>query len=277
MKDGFPRREELIAAALTGDRTEADRRELAQAQAADPSMIAELEELRAITTRLDGADISWSEEALPSGLEFSILAATVHSDDHAARRCGSGPAQRARLATPEDLDAAADTLTAAFMDYPWTRHVIPEPGYAQRVHRLQHLYLDHARQHGLLIVTDSVEGVLALLPPHPPEPAPAVIEQILALHGDRVDRLTQSFATPSAWRLETLGVHPESQGRGLATELLDLGFQRAAGLGARSIALETSDPRNVRLYERHDFAVTSRVQAPGAPPVWHMMRSIQFS
>ena len=36
------------------------------------------------------------------------------------------------------------------------------------------------------------------------------------------------------------------------------------------MALETSDPLNVRLYERLGFTVTARSEAPGAPLVWRM-------
>lgn len=127
------------------------------------------------------------------------------------------------------------------------------------------------------MVTDAIEGVLALLPPDPPAPAPEVLEQILALHGDRIDRRAQTEDAPGAWRLETLGVHPESQGQGLATALLLFGFSTVAAHGAQRIALETSDPRNVRLYERHGFMVTSSTERPGAPPIWHMENRLPSS
>lgn len=46
-----------------------------------------------------------------------------------------------RRATIEDLDAAADTLAEAFEGYPWTRHVLLEEGYEERLRALQLLYL----------------------------------------------------------------------------------------------------------------------------------------
>lgn len=38
-----------------------------------------------------------------------------------------------RLASPDDLAPAAETLARAFAHYPWTRHVIPEEGYAEQI------------------------------------------------------------------------------------------------------------------------------------------------
>lgn len=277
MKDESPRREELMAAALTGDLSEPENQEFLQIKATDPSIAAELKELQATMRRLDAADIEWSEEPVPSDLGARIIAATAKDDLATPERSDAGAVSRARLAKPEDLDVAAETLTAAFKDYPWTRHVIPPQEYELRLHRLQHLYLTHAKQYGIVVVTDAIEGVLALLPPDPPAPAPEVLEQILTLHGDRIDRLTQTEGTPGAWRLETLGVHPESQGRGLATALLLFGLSTAAAHGAQRIELETSDPRNVRLYERHGFTVTSSTERPGAPPVWHMENRLPSS
>lgn len=277
MKDESRRREELRAAALTGHLSDAQKQEFIQVAVTDPSIAAELEEVQSTMTRLDAADIKRSEEPVPSNLEARIIDARTKDDPSAPERSGAGSASRARLAGTEDLEAAAHTLTAAFKDYPWTRHVIPTQEYELRLHRLQHLYLTHAEQHGIVVVTGAIEGVLALLPPDPPTPAPEVLEQILALHGDRIDRLTQTEGSPGAWRLETLGVRPESQGQGLATALLFFGLSAAATHGAQRVELETSDPRNVRLYERHGFTVTSSTEPLSAPPVWHMENRLPSS
>ena len=211
-----------------------------------------------------------------------------------------------RLATVSDLDRAADTLAAAFHDYAWTRYVIPEQDYPDRLRQLQYLYLAHALTHGLVAVDADCVAVAALLPPDGPEPEPAIIEQVMALHGDRIGRLDsggsdsptgapdQNLVTGSAdgqcWTLETLGVLPSAQGRGLGGQLIDFALKEVANRGGRQLRLETSDARNVRLYERRGFAVVSHalgvdgagadgpgVDGPGVdgpgidgPPVWCM-------
>lgn len=178
-----------------------------------------------------------------------------------------------RLATGEDLPAAADVLAAAFHDYPWTRHVIPEEGYGQRLWEIQHLYLSHALDQGFVAVAGDIDGVIALLPPHPAAPGDDVIGRIFELHGDRIDRLGQGspeHPDDESWTLETLGVGPDSQGRGIGGALITCALREAAARGARAVRLETSDERNVRLYERHGFVVTGVSEVPDAPPVWSM-------
>ncbi|UNX55441.1 hypothetical protein MF406_04015 [Georgenia sp. TF02-10] len=72
------------------------------------------------------------------------------------------------------------------MHYPWMRYVVPEADFTHRLRQLQLLYLGHAHEHGVVGVTEHLAGVVALLPPDAPEPAPEVVEQIVALHGDRI-------------------------------------------------------------------------------------------
>ena len=178
-----------------------------------------------------------------------------------------------RHAHAKDLDRAADTLAAAFEDYPWTRYVLPEADYVSRLRALQRLYLGYAHEHGIVAVTDNCDGVIALLAPDAPDPEPEMIAQVVSLHGDRIDRLGHSAPQAGVWRLETLGVRPEAQGGGRATLLLDFALLEVAGRGGSDVALDTSDARNVRLYERHGFTVVSHSERAGSPPVWSMTRS----
>lgn len=196
-------------------------------------------------------------------------------------------AARVRSASPVDLTTAADTLAAAFADYPWTRYVIPENGYVDRLRNLQRLYLRHAHRHGLVGVAGPADGVIALLPPDAPEPGTETVQEIIALHGDRVDRLTHSVSAPPAespeawqarpWRLETLGVHPARQGFGLGGALVRFGLGIAAQRGAREITLDTSDQRNVRFYEQFGFSIVAHSEWPGGPPVWSMRGRTSFA
>jgi ribosomal protein S18 acetylase RimI-like enzyme len=180
---------------------------------------------------------------------------------------------RTRLAAENELDAAADALAAAFEHYPWTRHVIPDDDYAGRLRELQLVYLRHAHAHGFVGITGPADGVIAALPPDAPEPAPGVVDRIVQLHGDRLGRLgdaTSEPGEPDSWRIETVGVVPARQGRGLASDLIRFALAEGARRGAGRFALDTSDERNVRLYERHGFSVVSRAEPPEAPPVWSM-------
>ncbi|MDO3403080.1 GNAT family N-acetyltransferase [Mycolicibacterium neoaurum] len=183
---------------------------------------------------------------------------------------------RIKRAAATDLEASAATLAAAFDSYPWTRWSIPQDGYAERLERLQRLYLEFALQHGIVLVADEVRGVLALLPPDAPEPPPDFQQQVADLHGDRLEVLGQVDipAQPeNAWNLATLGVHPDSQGRGLGGALVEAGLAAVSTVDAAAgTALETSDERNVRLYERSGFTVTATTSIPDGPVVYSMFR-----
>ncbi|GAA1820874.1 hypothetical protein GCM10009771_20590 [Nesterenkonia flava] len=82
-------------------------------------------------------------------------------------------------------------MTEAFHDYAWTRYVIPETGYETRLWKLQRLYLGHALRHGVVVVDESHDGVLAALPPDAPQPSTSFMERVVDLHG------------PSVWRMST--------------------------------------------------------------------------
>lgn len=179
-----------------------------------------------------------------------------------------------RRARAHDLDAAARTLAAAFAEYPWTRFVIPETDYAARLLELQSLYLGYAHRHGVVGVTPDRAGVIAVVPPTAPDPDAQTVERIVALHGERISSIEAPEPSGRAWRLETLGVAPELQGRGLASALLRFALDAVGDLGGAEIALTTSDPRNVRLYERHGFTVEEHVERPERPPIWSMRAAL---
>ncbi len=181
-----------------------------------------------------------------------------------------------RQATPGVSTSAANTLAIAFEDYPWTRWSIPAENYPVRLESLQALYCQHALDHGLLLVDESGRGAAAALPPHAPEPAETMQSQVAELHGDRLGALFSTELPPSppgAWEFATLGVRPTARGAGLGSALIDAALtlidERDPG---NTVALETSDLRNVRLYERHGFSVTATPAIIDGPTVYSMRR-----
>lgn len=180
-----------------------------------------------------------------------------------------------RPATAADLPQAARTLALAFDRYPWTRWSIPADHYEARLEELQTLYLKHALCHGLVLVDEEVRGVGAFLPPGTPEPEGATQARIAELLGDRL-KILMGLQLPSlpsdAWNLATLGVHPGSAGKGLGSAIISEGLRQIHGSG--SVGLETSDERNVQLYERHGFTITATTRIPGGPAVYSMRRDL---
>ncbi|WP_350347734.1 GNAT family N-acetyltransferase [Agromyces sp. G08B096] len=180
-----------------------------------------------------------------------------------------------RPAGPEDLDAAADVLAAAFDRYSWTRWSIPADDYSHRLKALQRLYLGHALKHGIVLVEARLRAVAAFLPPGAPAPDEPAEREIAALHGSRLAVLgaLRLPAPPTeAWTLETVGVDPAHQGAGLGSAVTLAGLETAGEHGA-PVALETSDERNVRLYQRLGFETTATTFVQSGPTVYSMLRA----
>jgi ribosomal protein S18 acetylase RimI-like enzyme len=76
---------------------------------------------------------------------------------------------------------------------------------------------------------------------------------------------------PSHWYLFILGTEPAAQGQGLGSALLAHMLARVDTDGL-PVYLESSNERNLALYGRHGFEVTSEVALPGGPRIWPMWR-----
>jgi GNAT superfamily N-acetyltransferase len=73
------------------------------------------------------------------------------------------------------------------------------------------------------------------------------------------------------WYLPLMGVDPSKQGSGYGSALM----QHALAVCDRSrmpAYLESTNPRNVPLYERHGFERLGTIQAGGSPPLVPMLR-----
>jgi predicted GNAT family acetyltransferase len=71
-----------------------------------------------------------------------------------------------------------------------------------------------------------------------------------------------------------VGTRPEGRGRGLASTLITAVTDRCDAEGVPAY-LESSDPANVPLYERHGFSVTGEVTIVDGPTIPLMWRDPQ--
>jgi ribosomal protein S18 acetylase RimI-like enzyme len=76
---------------------------------------------------------------------------------------------------------------------------------------------------------------------------------------------------PSHWYLFILGAEQAAQGQGLGSALLSHMLARVDADGMAAY-LESSNERNLALYGRHGFEITSEVVIPGGPRIWPMWR-----
>ena len=73
------------------------------------------------------------------------------------------------------------------------------------------------------------------------------------------------------WYLPLIGVDPFQQGKGLGSALMRHALARCDGEG-KAAFLESSNPKNISLYERHGFELLGRIQVGASPTLFPMLR-----
>jgi ribosomal protein S18 acetylase RimI-like enzyme len=96
---------------------------------------------------------------------------------------------------------------------------------------------------------------------------PSHVDELLSTF----EMMEQSHPQEPFWYLTVIGVDPNAQGRGLGGALMRHSVDRCDEEGALAY-LESSNPRNVSLYERHGFEKIGEIQIGAAPVMTPMLR-----
>lgn len=188
------------------------------------------------------------------------------------------PASAVRpITSAADAHLARAALLTAFASDPFTRWAMPDPtGFLEAFpHVLAHmgalgkpigrgfLAADH-RAAALWIPPgegsdmEALGSALAEL--QMPAEAPEVFEAMAAHHPE----------SPH-WYLPFIGVDPGAQGRGLGSALLETALA-IVDADRMPAYLESTNPRNIPLYERFGFRVVGEIQVGSSPPMHPMWR-----
>lgn len=183
-------------------------------------------------------------------------------------------------ATPDRLPALASVLGRAFAVEPMMRWPLCEcDDVEERLIRAFEFFMEDPIRMGMVWEAGAAAGALILIPAGQMD---AVDDGNLAMRSvyqredgaRRFDRFWDWVGTkhpeePLAL-LDSVAVEPAAQGRGIGSALIRFGLERARAAG-HGAWIETGNPRNVPLYERHGFRVVEDADAPGGGPhVWFM-------
>jgi ribosomal protein S18 acetylase RimI-like enzyme len=177
-------------------------------------------------------------------------------------------------------ESVVDALVLAFSRDPIARYALPEPTQYRAGFRSVILGMGGAAlDRGSAFAAPGFAGVALWLPPgvgadeavlgagmerHVPaarqETMSAMMEEMGRVHPEEPH-----------WYLPLIGVDPSQQGRGVGSLLLRHALARV-DRDRLPAYLESTNPANVSLYERHGFRVVGKIQHGDAPPMFPMLR-----
>lgn len=175
---------------------------------------------------------------------------------------------------------AIATLTVAFANDPAARWLYPEARqYLRHFPNFAWAFAGKAFEHGVADHLECHSAAALWLPPtvHPDDAAIGDVleESVEEFRRLEVFSLLEQMGAfhPSEphWYLPMIGVDPTEQGRGHGSALLRRGLARCDADGLPAY-LESTNLRNVPLYEQFDFQVVGQIKTRTSPVIIPMVR-----
>ncbi len=212
----------------------------------------------------------------------------------------SGELQKVRRLSVRDIDVATEVLVKAFHNDPLWLYLEPDdkkrrkiiPKFFKIFVNLQ-LGFNH-----LFGIGDPIEGVASWSPPSPQNISVWGIMKAAwrIINSDifslifspivrkflkswriftRIEKMHKKHAPEPHYYLEMIGISPTSQGKGLASKLINFILNHPAA-NSTSAYLETMNPKNVKLYEHFGFECREQWNVPGTNlSVWALYRPVK--
>jgi GNAT superfamily N-acetyltransferase len=192
----------------------------------------------------------------------------------------AGPSIEIRSARPDEMAQTVACIVAAFITDPIGRFAWPSPHqYLEAMPLATGKFAVASFEHGTADVTADFCGAGLWLPPEV-HPDGEGLEKVFrdTAKPEHLDDLLATFEKMGGchpeerhWYLPMVGVEPNAQGKGLGGALMRHAIARSDKDGVLAY-LESSNPKNISLYERHGFEVMGEIQVGAGPLVTPMLR-----
>ena len=189
-------------------------------------------------------------------------------------------AQVKSASTAAERDNAVAVVVLAFACDPVARWAYPDPhDYLAHFPTFVRAFGGNAFVHGAGYYAEGFAGAALWLPPDVPpreEEVGELFQQTISGHRQRevfslMEQMGGYHPAEPHWYLPLIGVDPARQNRGHGSALMAHALAPCDRDG-RLAYLESTNPRNITLYQRHGFEVMGTVQVGSSPPVVPMLR-----
>jgi GNAT superfamily N-acetyltransferase len=183
-------------------------------------------------------------------------------------------------ALAQDQASAFGVLTLAFSVDPMARWSLPDPAkYLAIFSLIAKAFSGSAFAKETAYITNDFTGAALWLPPG----ARSDEESLKRLFDENTDydikedmqgifeQMEKFHPTEPHWYLPMIGVDPAYQGAGIGSALMTEAL-KAVDRDGLIAYLESSNPRNITLYQRHGFEVIGEIQSGSSPVLRPMLR-----
>ena len=179
---------------------------------------------------------------------------------------------------PSQLEAASNALIMGFSSDPFHRWLMPDPTIYYRNFKL---FTENACRQSFSVDgvygDENNYGTAVWFSPGFDIDFTDISEAYKDIPKDRIEEAFKIFEeiddsrVHDAWYLEYLAVDPSKQGLGLGSLILKESLKVIDGLGEAAY-LESSNPKNMSLYERCGFRFLKKIQVGSSPQLNTMIR-----
>mgnify|MGYP006435070035 FL=1 len=183
-----------------------------------------------------------------------------------------------RKLDPSQLEAASNALIMGFSSDPFQRWLMPDPTiYYKNFKKWTHNTCLQSFSAQGVYGDENNYGTAAWFPPRFDIDLTHISETYKDIPKDRIEEAFKIFEeigesrVNDAWYLEYLAVDPSKQGSGLGSLILKESLKVIDELGEAAY-LESSNPKNMSLYERFGFRFLKKIQVGSSPQLNTMFR-----
>lgn len=185
-----------------------------------------------------------------------------------------------KTALASDQTGAIGVLTLAFSVDPMARWTLPDPAkYLATFSSIVKAFGGPAFEKGTAYIANDFTGAALWLPPGVRSDEESLMRLFDENTSDDIkedlqgifEQMEKFHPTEPHWYLPMIGVDPVYQGAGVGSALMTEALKTVDRDGLIAY-LESSNPRNITLYQRHGFEVIGEIQSGSSPVLRPMLR-----